>query len=411
MMKNPASVTRLSGDSLHSGEQPHPQKAGLLSPPWGDPRALYIHVPFCRHRCGYCDFTLVAGRDDLIGRYLDALELELAQTLPEPVEIDTVFFGGGTPTHLDSRQLTRLFSIARECVRLADGFEFSVEANPLDLTPERIAVLREAGVNRVSVGVQSFDANELRLLERDHSPAEARDAIVRLQRVIPNVGIDLIFGVPGQSLADWLRNFEAALELRPTHLSTYGLTFEKGTAFWTRREQGGLRQAPEDLERLMYEAAMDRAPAAGLPQYELSNFARPGFECRHNQTYWEARAYYAVGPGAASYLNGVRRTNHRSTTTWLKKTAEQKGRAPTAVVEELTAEERAREAVMLGLRQTRGINAAEFERRFGFRIEDLGGRAYPRLVEAGWLEDRDGRIRLTREGRCVADTVISEFLA
>jgi oxygen-independent coproporphyrinogen-3 oxidase len=294
--------------------------------------------------------------------------------------------------------------------RLATGGEFSIEANPLDLTPERTAILKEFGVNRVSVGVQSFESRELQLLERDHSGAEARDAIRRLQHVIPNVGVDLIFGVPGQSLDDWRRNIEAAIALGPAHLSTYGLTFEKGTAFWTRREHGVLRAVPEETEREMYELAMELLPAAGYPQYELSNFARPGFECRHNQVYWDARSYYAFGPGAASYLGGVRRTNHRSTTTWIQKTIASGGDAPVTLVEELSAEERAREAVMLGLRRAAGIDLQAFAARFGFSIAELGGAALPRMVGQGLVEETNGWLRLTREGRCVADSVIAEFL-
>lgn len=381
------------------------------SAPWGEPRALYIHVPFCRHRCGYCDFTLVAGRDDLIDRYLAALDRELRFVLPEPVGIDTLFFGGGTPSHLEPRQLEALFRSVLSRVKTDQGLEFSIEANPLDLTDERLAVMREFGVNRVSVGVQSFDADELRTLERDHSPEEARAAISRTRCVIPNVGIDLIFGVPGQSLASWQRNVEKATSLDPSHVSTYGLTFEKGTAYWTRRMHGQIHAVPDETELGMYECAMDRLPSAQLPQYELSNFAKPGFECRHNHVYWDARSYYAAGPGAASYINGVRRTNHRSTTTWVNKVLQRTGEAPAGIVEQLSPEERAREAVMLGLRRVSGIDRFEFERRFGYSFEELGGLSLARMIEQGLLESNPEALRLTRRGRCLADTVIGEFLS
>ncbi|MBX3441996.1 MAG: radical SAM family heme chaperone HemW [Planctomyces sp.] len=378
--------------------------------PWGPPRAAYVHVPFCRHRCGYCDFTLIAGRDDLIDRYLDALALEIERELPGPVEVDTLFFGGGTPSHLSPDQLARLFGIVGSRISLVPEGECSIEANPLDLDNERLAALVQAGVNRVSIGVQSFQPGELRLLERDHTGIEARDAVRRVRRAIPNVGVDLIFGTPGQSLADWSASLEACLALEPAHVSTYGLTFEKGTSFWSRRERGALRQSPEDLEREMYELAMEQLPAAGVPQYEISNFARPGFECRHNETYWDARSCWAFGPGAASYLGGVRRQNHRSTTTWIARTLTREV-APPALVEELSPEDRAREAAMLGLRRTRGIDSAAFERRFGAAPRSLAGAAFERLVSAGWLEESSGWLRLTREGRCVADTVLMEFLS
>jgi oxygen-independent coproporphyrinogen-3 oxidase len=378
--------------------------------PFGEPRALYVHVPFCRHRCGYCDFTLVAGRDDLIEKYLTALQMELQFAVPEGAGIDTLFFGGGTPTHLGPSQLARLVTMARDRVRLSPGAEISVEANPLDLTEERLAVLRESGVNRVSLGVQSFDSRELVLLERDHSGNEARGAVARTKSVIPNVGIDLIFGLPGQTVEQWQSTLDQGVALDPSHISTYGLTFEKGTAFWTRREHGQLVSAPEETERQMYELAMDRLPRAGYPQYELSNFAKSEFECRHNQVYWDAGSYFAAGPGAASYVDGVRRTNHRSTTTWIHKTLANCGEAPTSIVEQLSAEDRAREAIMLGLRRTTGIDDAGFKERFGYSITALGGRSLERFLDRGWLERVDGALRLTREGRCVADTVIAEFL-
>ncbi len=376
--------------------------------PWGEPRALYIHVPFCRHRCGYCDFTLIAGRDDLIDRYLAALEIDLHASVPAGAEIDTLFFGGGTPSHLAPRQLRRLFDLVCSRIRLAPGAEFSAEANPLDLTDDRIAEFTAAGVNRVSVGVQSFQATELTLLERDHSPAQAVERIERLRQSIPNVGVDLIFGVPGQSLEDWRRNLHAVLELAPPHISTYGLTFEKGTAFWSRRARGQLQQQPEELERAMYALAIEQLTAAGYRHYELSNFARPGFECRHNLVYWNARSYYAAGPGAASYLAGERRTNHRSTTHWIERTLA--GQPAIGFSERLGPDELAREALMLGLRKRDGILRTEFEHRFGQSIDSLAGDSLRQLIEQGWLLWHDGRLQLTPEGVFVADSVVSELL-
>jgi len=385
-------------------------RGAVAASPWGEPHALYVHVPFCRHRCGYCDFTLVAGRDDLIDRYLEALQLELVAVVPVQAPLRTLFFGGGTPTHLTPDQLSRLLRGVVDHVRLKPGAEFSVEANPLDLTDSRIDALAAAGVNRVSVGVQSFQSQELVLLERDHSPDEAVSLVNRLKATIRNVGVDLIFGVPGQSLADWRRNLETALTIEPTHVSTYGLTFEKGTAFWSRRAKGQLRQQPEELEREMYELAIETLTAAGYRHYELSNFARPGFECRHNQVYWNAESYYAVGPGAASYLDGVRRTNHRSTTHWIENTLAAGGITKPGFTETLSPEDRAREALMLGLRQLDGIDVLTFERRFDVVLHELAGATIAKLEASGWLERAGGRLRLTREGVFVADSVVSELL-
>jgi oxygen-independent coproporphyrinogen-3 oxidase len=375
--------------------------------PHSEPRAAYIHVPFCAHRCGYCDFTLVAGKDHLSTDYLRALEREL-DGLERPREVDTLFFGGGTPTHLRLEQVRSLCALARAWFTLADGYEFSVEANPADLTDETISVLAESGVNRVSLGVQSFEAPLLQLLERDHREHDILGAVERLRRRIDNVALDLIFGVPGQSLDLWRETLERAVRLEPRHVSTYGLTYEKGTAFWTRRARGDLVPVADELERAMYGLAMDVLPAHGYRQYELSNFARPGSECRHNETYWQGLPYFGLGPGAASYMDGTRRTRHRSVTTWLQRVLT--GRSGVQDTETLSPEHRAREAIMLGLRRMAGIERALFRARFGVDLEALAGPEIRRLVSAGLLEDFGDGIRLSLEGRYMADSVIVEFL-
>jgi oxygen-independent coproporphyrinogen-3 oxidase len=371
-------------------------------------RSVYVHVPFCRHRCGYCDFTLVAGRDDLITAYLEALELELRR-VDAAVEIDTLFFGGGTPTHLPAADLAKLFRVVLERFCLATGYEWSVEANPANLSDEVVSILAEFGVNRVSLGAQSFEEETLRVLERDHTPALIGSATERLRGAgIQNVSLDLIFGVPGQSLDSWLRTLCRAIELEPTHVSAYGLTFEKGTSFWSRREKGTLLQTDEEMERAMYAAAMDELPRAGLSQYELSNYAKPGFECRHNAVYWAAKPFEAFGPGAARYLDGVRSINHRSVFTWIKRL--RAGESPAAEVENLPPEARAREAIFVGLRRTAGIDRKTFRQDAGFDLDRIAGDTVKSQTTLGLLEDTGTHIRLSREGRFVADSVIAEFL-
>ncbi len=372
------------------------------------PRAAYVHVPFCRHRCGYCDFPLIAGRDDLIADYLRALEIELSDVTGQP-ELKTLFFGGGTPTHLSPDQLLRLFSLIRRTFRLAEGVEFSVEANPLDLDDDTIAVLVEAGVNRVSLGAQSFDRAALSVLERDHQPDDIANVVERLLQLgIGNRSIDLIFGVPGQSLEVWDKTLDAAISLEIEHVSTYGLTYEKGTSFWSRRSAGTLQSLDEETERAMYAAAMERLPSAGYIQYEISNFAKEGFACRHNQVYWQGDEFYGFGPGAARYRDGTRSMAHRSVTNWLKHVlAAESGIAES---ETLTPEQRAREAVMLGLRQTSGIHLDEFVHRTGHSLPDLAPQAFERFIQKGWLTEQDGHVMLTREGRFFADTVTADFL-
>ena len=375
-------------------------------------RSAYVHVPFCRHRCGYCDFTLVAGRDDLAGRYLAALDRELDRVEPPAtggrVELDTLFLGGGTPTRLTGPQLEMLFASLFRRYRLADGAEVSVEANPSDVTPDLVARLADLGVNRVSLGAQSFDPAALRVLERDHAPADIPCVLETIRRRIENVSLDLIFAVPGQTLAGWEATLGAALALEPAHLSTYGLTFEKGTAFWSRRRRGTLVVAAEEEERAMYAAAIDRPAAAGLAQYELSNHARPGRDCRHNRAYWSGDDFEAFGPGAANLLGGVRRTNHRGVLGWLKRL--KTGEPPWTEQERLAPEDRARELVMLNLRRTGGVIRDDFRERTGFDLAALLGDDLTEQTAAGFVENDAAGVRLTREGRFVADSVMAAFL-
>jgi oxygen-independent coproporphyrinogen-3 oxidase len=379
-----------------------------MTPDTATPRAAYVHVPFCRHRCGYCNFTLVAGRDDLIKAYLDALAIELSW-LQELRQVDTLFFGGGTPTHLSPAQLQRMFEIVGRWFPLAAGGEMSVEANPNDLDGDgRSAVLSLAGVTRVSLGVQSFDARKLKLLERDHQEREIWRAYEAARGFADSVSLDLIFGVPGESLADWQRDLQQALSLAPDHLSTYGLTFEKGTAFWSRLSHGELARADEDLERQMYELAIDTLTAAGYEHYEVSNFARPGHRCRHNENYWLGGQYFAAGPGAARFLAGRRVVNHRSTTTYIQRVLA--GQSPVAESEQLGPEDSARERLVFALRRLEGIDIADFAAATGFSVSQLGGEALKKFTDQGLLDLRGNRLRLTRNGLLVSDALWPEFL-
>ena len=370
------------------------------------PRSAYIHVPFCAHRCGYCDFTLIAGRDDLIDDFLSALRREI-DTGPH-AELETLFFGGGTPTHPSCDQLLEMFQIVSSRFSLAVNAEVSVEANPLDLTDEKIDLLADCGVNRISLGVQSFSPDALALLERDHSRDDITDVVRRLRRRFQNVSLDLIFGVPGQSMDDWQVTLQRAITLGPEHVSTYGLTWESGTAFGTRRDRGELSPVDEELEREQYALAINALADAGFEHYEISNFAKPGFRCRHNEVYWAGDEYWAFGPGAARYLNGRRETNIRSVLGWLAKM--ERGESPIAEAEELDPRHRAHELLFLGLRRCQGIDRADFRRRSGFDLDEIAAKAIADNVERGWLVDTGEAIRLSDEGQFVADRVVADFL-
>jgi oxygen-independent coproporphyrinogen-3 oxidase len=371
------------------------------------PRAAYIHVPFCKHHCGYCNFTVVAGRDDLVPAYLDAIESELSW-LETPREVDTLYFGGGTPTRLGIEDISRLVRIVRSWHPLAKGYEWTVEANPEDVTEKLVDSLAELGVTRLSIGAQSFHPPKLKLLERDHTPEAIIESVRHALRFGLDVSLDTIFATPGETLDHWQRDLRAAIELEPDHVSSYGLTFERGTTFWNRREKRDLIEVDEGLQRDMYEWAIDELSREGFEHYEVSNFAQPGKRSRHNENYWSGGGYFAAGPGAARYVNGIRETNHRSTTTYLKHVLA--GESPVAERELLDPELRARERLIFGLRRLEGVDRATFRDATGFEVDRLAGRELRKYAEIGVLQDDGVRIRLTREGLLVSDSIWPDLL-
>jgi oxygen-independent coproporphyrinogen-3 oxidase len=350
---------------------------------------------------------VVAGRDDLIEPLLEAIAVELSW-LDGPREVDTLYFGGGTPTHLGPPELDRLCRLALRWHPLAAGYEWTVEANPEDIDPARLKILASHGVNRISLGAQSFRAEKLALLERSHRAEQVQRAVELVRAAGMQVAIDLIFAVPGETLPQWQADLEAALALEPDHVSTYGLTFEKGTPFWSRLEHQEFAGVDEELEHDMYLAAIDGLTTAGFEHYEVSNFARPGRRSRHNETYWSGRGYFAVGPGAARYVDGVRETNHRSTTTYLRRVLADE--SPVAERECLDPERRAREFLVFALRRLEGISRDRFFESTGEQLDRLVGGELARFVEQGLLSDDGDVIRLTREGLLVSDSLWPEIL-
>ncbi len=386
-----------------------PSTTGTAEPPWRWPRAAYVHIPFCAHKCGYCDFASLAGVDHQADRYLAALEREMATALGDPQEVDTIFVGGGTPTRLDAGQLERMTGIIGRWLVRAPGAEWTVEANPGTLDARKADILAEAGVDRISLGAQSFRPESLRVLERQHGQDEVERAVEIVRDRFPRWSLDLIFGVPGSTLADWERDLEIATGFDPSHLSCYGLVYEKGTPLWKQREQGEVRPLDEELERSMYEATIERLAGAGLEMYEISNFARPGHESRHNLVYWANEAYFGFGVGAARYVRGVRSINTRELSAYLRRIGA--GEPATGPTEELTPEERARETAVLMLRRTAmGLDRDDFRRRTGFDIDAMAAPAIERHGARGYLWDDGRRLRLSREGVFVADLVLADFL-
>ncbi len=378
------------------------------------PRSAYIHVPFCSHRCGYCNFTLISGRDDLIPAFLEALAGELAGTLGERRCVDTIFLGGGTPSHLSERDLERLLGTLSEWLELAPGGEYSCEANPLDCTPGRLSALRDHGVNRISLGGQSFNDNKLKRLERDHTGDQLTSAVEACAENFPRVSLDLIFAAPEETLAMWQADVVRAMAAPVGHLSTYGLTVERGSAFYGRTLRQELSELTPELQLSMYEHTMHALTVAGWEHYEVSNFARPNQRCRHNEAYWLGSPWWAFGPGAASFVHAKdgksfrRDVNHRSTTTYLHKFRD--GQSCVAETEQLSLEDYIRERLVFGLRRLQGVALPELDLLWGSAVRELFEPHLSRYLKLGLLEEATGAIRLTRAGLVISDSLWPDLL-
>ena len=378
------------------------------------PEGAYIHVPFCRHKCHYCDFYSFVDTQDRQEAFVARLEdeLEHATDLGATVgsRLVTVFIGGGTPTLLRPPLLARMLAAVRRCLPLAPDadLEWTVEPNPETVDAEIAAVLAAGGVNRVSLGAQSFDPQSLRALERDHRIESVAAALGHLREAgITNLNLDLIFGIPGSTLESWRGDLEAALALEPEHLSAYGLTYEPNTPLATKEARGEIEAVEEDLEASMYEDACNRLAAAGFERYEISNWARPGRACLHNLLYWRNRSWLAFGPSASGHLDGLRFKVVPRLGEWL----DSKDPWPLSEWERLDEHGAFGEELMLGLRLTEGVDTAWLEDRLA-RC-DAGGerrRALESALADGRLEQIGTRLRLTQRGTLLANTLLADLV-
>lgn len=378
------------------------------------PLAVYVHIPFCTIKCGYCDFNAYAGMDALKLGYASAVEQEIRASvrLFEGRTVSSIGFGGGTPGEMAPGQLAGIVGAVRTVAEMAPDAEVSLEANPGTTGGEALARLRAAGVNRVSFGAQSFDSEELRFLDRIHSP-EAIGAAVGLARAagVASVGLDLMYGLPGQGLDRWMANLRAATALPIDHLSCYALTVEEGTPLAKRVAAGEIEMpGPDDLADL-YEAATDVLAQAGFEQYELSNWARPGHESRHNRTYWTDGDYLGFGAGAHGYFEGERYENTAHPRGYMAAVRDNAGPLPAAesryVPDGATA---MGDWFTMRTRLIEGFAPADFEARFGAPIESVAGDALAECVAAGVLEVAP-RVRVTRRGRLLHGEICARFLA
>ncbi|MDG2201362.1 MAG: radical SAM family heme chaperone HemW [Phycisphaerales bacterium] len=372
-------------------------------------KGVYLHVPFCRHRCHYCDFYTIAGREEAFEAYVERLLDEIlasAAVLQGPLE--TVFIGGGTPTILPPGLLKRALDGVRTALPVGTNCEWTVEANPETVTEACAEALAAGGVNRVSLGAQSFHPERLKTLERQHDPSTVGRSLDRLRQAgIEQLSLDLIFAIPGQTIEQWDADLTAALELGIDHISAYSLVYEQGTPLTRRRDRGEVTPIEEDVEAAMYEHAISRLAEAGMVHYEVSNWAREGAACRHNLLYWANEDWWAIGPGAAGHVQGVRWKNLPRLAAYLEGT----GLPRITVPEQLDEDGRIGESFMMGLRLLEGMDRE--------RVESLlagGNRAQVRhaaiegRVASGHLAWEADRLRLTPTGLMVADSIIMDLL-
>ena len=378
---------------------------------------LYIHIPFCKSKCRYCDFASYAGQEQKMSAYVDALLEEAAvraAQLQYP-QMDTVFIGGGTPSLLPAHLLDRLLSRLKELFPLSPGAEFTSEANPGTLTCEWLTAAVHHGVNRLSLGMQAYQPELLRTLGRIHTFDEVKESVALCrEHGVKNISLDLMFGLPGQTEAQWLETLRMALTLEPEHLSCYGLIPEEGTPLTADLKSGRLSLPDEEAERRMYDAALALLHSHGYEQYEISNFALPGYECRHNLGYWRQIPYLGLGASASSMLRNtpevfcLRETNPPSLEEYLRMCRNQAWTCRETVA--VSPEEARFETLMLGLRTTQGVSEAAYAALHRRSLhEDYGDRLYP-LMQQGFLQHQDGWWSLTRKGMDVQNAVLVELM-
>lgn len=373
-------------------------------------KAVYLHIPFCEHICYYCDFNKVFLKNQPVDEYLDALEREIELTLEHyPTDrIETIFIGGGTPTALNEAQMARLMDmVRRHLLPLAtEDLEYSVEANPNFVSEEKLDTMKRGGVNRVSFGVQTFDDGGLERIGRTHRADDVFETVEAAAKRFDNISIDLMFGLPEQTLEQIERDLELALRLPIQHVSSYSLILEPHTVFAIQDRKGKLRLPGEDIEVAMYLKVMETLEANGLRQYEISNYSVDGRESRHNRVYWRNEEYYGFGAGAHSYLNGERRANIAPIPHYIKAEG-----LPVRQTTPLEMVERMEEELFLGLRMREGVSFETFEAKYGHTLERVFGHVLDDLVSKQLIERTATHVRLTKSGLPLANEAFAAFIA
>lgn len=370
------------------------------------PTSAYVHIPFCTQICYYCDFSKVFIKNQPVDAYLQALIREFRSY--DITELRTLYIGGGTPTSISAVQLDYLLTELSRDLNLNTLEEFTIEANPGDLTVDKIEVLQKSAVNRVSLGVQTFNDKHLKRIGRSHNEAQIYSTIDALKTAgFQNISIDLIYALPGQTMDDVRSNVAKALSLNIPHLSLYSLILEHHTVFMNKMRRGKLHLPTEDLEAEMFEYIISEMERNGFEHYEISNFTKPGFESRHNLMYWDNVEYYGVGAGASGYLDGIRYRNRGPIQHYLKGVSEGNARLSEEV---LSKNEMMEEELFLGLRKKEGVSIGKFEQKFGTSFEKRYGQIVQELQSDGLLKENNGFIQMTKKGLFLGDTVSEKFI-
>ena len=374
-----------------------------------DKLGIYIHIPFCRSKCDYCDFYSLAGREDQMDRYQKALLAHLKETAPlaQGYPVDSIYFGGGTPSYYGAKRIKELLAHLSKLFQVEKDAEITVECNPDSVDLKSLRILRKAGVNRLSMGMQSAQEEELRAIHRIHTPQQTNQAVEAARKAkFTNLSLDLIYGLPGQTMESWKATVEHALSLIPQHLSCYGLKVEEGTPL-ARRVAEGEVLPDDDQQADLYLWTVGRLERAGLPQYEISNFAKPGYESRHNLRYWLTRPYIGFGPGAHSDFGGRRYSFVRDLDAYIRGVLE--GGDIIDSSELIPQRERCGEYLMLRLRTVRGVDGREYRHTYFMDFAPLEARLRE-FAAQGWAEEADGRWRLTPKGFLVSNQLIGDLL-
>ena len=370
------------------------------------PTSAYVHIPFCTQICYYCDFSKVFIKNQPVDSYLEHLLEEFRSY--DIKKLRTLYIGGGTPTALSAPQLEVLLKGLTKNLDLSALEELTIEANPGDLDADKIAVLKNSAVNRVSLGVQTFDDKMLKKIGRSHLEKDIYENIDRLKLAgFDNISIDLIYALPGQTMEQVKENVAKAIGLDIPHMSLYSLILENHTVFMNRMRRGKLPLPKEELEAEMFEYIIAELERAGFEHYEISNFSKSGFESRHNLMYWDNAEYYGIGAGASGYVNGVRYKNHGPIRHYLNAVEEGDARI---TEEHLSQKEQMEEEMFLGLRKKSGVSMVRFEEKFGRSFEGLYGEIVKDLVQQGLMQIEGDRVRMTKRGLFLGDTVAERFI-